>query len=305
MARERTRMQISILLPVYNCVCIDLVHNLQQQAEACDVDYEIIVADDGSTDVSTIESNRAIADIHNCTYIVRDVNVGRAAIRNFLAETALYEWLLYLDCDVELPDADFMRRYIEVACEDVVDGGVRTDGDIDGRRGNLRFAYEHASEPRHVAAERRKNPYRCFRTTNFMVRRAMMQDCKFDERFRFYGYEDVLFGKRLEDRGYGINHIDNPVIISDMEPNDIFLEKTEEALCTLYLFRDELRGYSHLLDVAERTGRLIPMWLLQAFHGSFGKLFRCNLAGTHPNLTVFGLYRLGYYLSLTNKNLKQ
>lgn len=305
MARERTRMQISILLPVYNHVCIDLVRNLQQQAETCDVDYEIIVADDGSMDVSTIENNRAIADIHNCTYIIRDVNVGRAAIRNFLAKTASYEWLLFLDCDVELPDTDFMRRYIEVACDDVVDGGVRTDDDIDGWRGNLRFAYEHASEPRHTAAERRKNPYRCFRTTNFMVRRAMIQDCMFDERFKFYGYEDVLFGKRLEERGYVIRHIENPVIISDMEPNDIFLEKTEEALRTLNLFRDELRGYSHLLDVSERISRFIPMWLSAAFHALFGKLLRRNLMGRHPNLTVFGLYRLGYYLSLTNKNLKQ
>ncbi|MDE5949125.1 MAG: glycosyltransferase [Prevotella sp.] len=301
MTRELTCKQISILLPVYNHVCISLVRELHQQAEACGVVHEIIVADDGSTDTTKIEANRDIGDIPCCTYIVRETNAGRAAIRNFLARSAVSEWLLFLDCDVDLPDADFIRRYVDAAGEDVIDGGVCTDRDTVRWQGNLRFAYERASEPRHVAIERAAMPYRCFRTTNFMVRRAVILAYPFDERFRFYGYEDVLFGKRLKEERCTIRHIDNPVVIGEMEPNGIFLEKTEEALRTLYMFRDELRGYSDLLDLAERLCRFIPGWLLHMFYSLVGPLLRRNLIGGHPNLTAFGLYRLGYYLSLTNK----
>lgn len=301
MARDLTCKQISILLPVYNHVCISLVRELHQQAEACGVDHEIIVADDGSTDVTKIDENRCIGDIPHCTYIVREANVGRAAIRNFLARSAASEWLLFLDCDVELPDADFIRRYVYAVGDDVIDGGVCTDRDAGRWQGNLRFAYERASEPRHVAIERAAMPYRCFRTTNFMVRREVILAHPFDERFRFYGYEDVLFGKRLKEEKCAIRHIDNPVVIGEMEPNGIFLEKTEEALRTLYMFRDELRGYSDLLDLAERLCRVFPGWLLHMFYSLVGPLLRSNLSGGHPNLTAFGLYRLGYYLSLTNK----
>lgn len=305
MARKLTCKQISILLPVYNYVCISLVRELHRQVEVCGVDYEIIVADDGSTDAAKIDANRCIGDIPHCTYIVREANAGRAAIRNFLARSAVSEWLLFLDCDVELPDADFIRRYVDAAGDEVIDGGVCTDGDSGRWRGNLRFAYERASESRHVAKERATKPYRCFRTTNFMVRRAVILAYPFDERFRYYGYEDVLFGKRLKEENCAIRHIDNPVVILDMEPNDVFIEKTEEALRTLYMFRDELRGYSDLLDLAERLCRFIPGRSLRMFHGLAGPLLRRNLTGGHPNLTAFGLYRLGYYLSLTNKNLKR
>ena len=46
---------ISVLIPTYNDVCITLVKALQQQAEALDTNYEIIVADDGSTNAEAIE----------------------------------------------------------------------------------------------------------------------------------------------------------------------------------------------------------------------------------------------------------
>lgn len=45
---------LSILIPTYNNVCLELVRDLQAQASILssenDFEYEIIVADDGSTD---------------------------------------------------------------------------------------------------------------------------------------------------------------------------------------------------------------------------------------------------------------
>ena len=67
-----------------------------QAALLSDFEYEILVADDGR-DLSTITANRKINEIENCRYIEREKNVGRSAIRNFLAKEAKYEWLLFID----------------------------------------------------------------------------------------------------------------------------------------------------------------------------------------------------------------
>ena len=46
------KKELSILIPNYNNVSVELVTCLQKQAEALGIDYEIIVADDCSTIVS-------------------------------------------------------------------------------------------------------------------------------------------------------------------------------------------------------------------------------------------------------------
>ena len=51
---------LSILIPTYNDACAKLVDTLRQQAEALDISYEIIVADDGSTNAEVVRSNRQI-----------------------------------------------------------------------------------------------------------------------------------------------------------------------------------------------------------------------------------------------------
>ena len=61
--------KLSILIPTYNKICLGLVESLQAQASLLsDFHYEIIVADDGSTDNSTIEANNAINKLPNCQY---------------------------------------------------------------------------------------------------------------------------------------------------------------------------------------------------------------------------------------------
>ena len=66
---------LSILIPTYNNVCLELVRDLQAQASILssenDFEYEIIVADDGSTDKNTIEKNSEINGLDNCRYIER------------------------------------------------------------------------------------------------------------------------------------------------------------------------------------------------------------------------------------------
>ena len=120
---------LSILIPTYNHVCVELVDALQQQASQLPISYEIIVADDGSTIASTIEANRAINDYTNSRFIERPENAGRAAIRNYLAEKASLPWLLFIDSDMVVRRPDFVHHYVDTDEEQAVwDGGISEIG---------------------------------------------------------------------------------------------------------------------------------------------------------------------------------
>ena len=290
---------ISILIPTYNHVCVELVSTLQQQASQLPINYEIIVADDGSTIASTIQANRAINDYTNSRYIERPKNAGRAAIRNYLAEKASQPWLLFIDSDMVVRRPDFLRQYVDTSDELAVwDGGICVGGDAKLLSRNLRYQYERAAEHEHTAERRQQEPYRDFHTANFIVPRQLMLKNPFDLRFRHYGYEDVLFGMQLERRHIPIYHIDNPLSFEVFEENAQFLDKTEEGLRTLHTFRQELKAGSRLLQRVERLGWLMP--LLRLYHQATNKLERRILL-RHPSLFLFSLYRLGYYVTLDGR----
>ncbi len=285
---------LSILIPTYNDACLNLVQALQQQARQLDTEYEIIVADDGSTDETVRQTNRAINLLDHCRMIEREENYGRAVIRNFLAQQAQYEWLVFIDSDMVVVNDHFLKNYALTEESDIViDGGVCI-GNVS--RDNLRSLYEQAAEQQHTAERRQRTPYQHLHTANLMIRKDILLLYPFDERFRHYGYEDVLLGKRLQEAAIPIKHINNPLSFEIFETNEHFVSKTEEGLRTLHQFQTELQGFSNLLTLSKRLRIMAP--LIRLWHNCVRKKERHNLVGSHPNLTVFALYRLGYFFSL-------
>ena len=283
---------LSILIPTYNDVCFQLVNDLQSQAAALGIDYEIIVADDGSTDEAVLRQNRTINALPYCRLLERGTNSGRAVIRNVLASEARYPWLLFIDSDMTVCRTDFIERYISTV-GDVVYGGLVIRHTT---RQNLRARYELSRASEHTLERRRQSPYHDFHTANFMIRRDLMLTHPFDERFSRYGYEDVLLGKTLQMNAIGIEHIDNPLSFEIFESNAAFVSKTEEGLQTLYSFRHELRGYSRMIDFTEQHP--VVSVLIRCWHHIAKKWERRLLCSNAPTLCVFTLYRLGYFLSL-------
>jgi len=291
---------ISILIPNYNGICTSLVSDLQQQVDKLPVHYEILVADDGSTDATVITANRAINQLPHCCYLERPQNVGRAAIRNFLATESQYPWLLFIDSDMVVCRNNFLQQYLSHQSQQnhspvVIYGGVCI-GPL--QPGNLRSMYEKSSEHEHTLACRLQQPYHDFHTANFMVPRELMLQHPFDLRFRQYGYEDVLFGKQLRQLGIPILHIDNPLSFEKFENNSDFISKTEEGLRTLCQFRTELKGYSRLLDALTVPPRSYFLPLLRLWHRLFGGCERRKLTTSHPSLLLFKLYKAGYFSTL-------
>ena len=290
---------LSFLIPTYNDLCVKLVDDLRQQAEQAGIVYEILVGDDGSTDTEVIRKNQQIGDWPHCHYLRQSQNIGRAAIRNFLAKEAHHDWLLFIDSDMSMVRDSYLTDYLAMESADVVDGGVIIVGDAEALKGNLRYQYEKASEQEHTTEIRQKHPYRDFHTANFLIRRDLMLAHLFDERFRYYGYEDVLLGKQLRNSKIIITHIDNPLGFTTFEENAQFILKTEEGLRTLHQFQSDLRGYSRLLTLVEGIHLPIILTLIRCWHKLFGKWERKNLCGSHPSLRLFKLYKLGYYLKIT------
>lgn len=287
---------LSILLPSYNNRCVELVKELHEQASSIEgLEYEIIVADDGGNDQAIKKENALINTLPNCRYIIRTKNVGRSAIRNYLASVAKGNMLLFIDSDIKIVREDFIARY---ATQDgVVDGGVEIVGNPKEMRHNLRFWYEYKSAPQHTAEQRMQVPYQHIHTANLLVPTDVFNEIKFDERFIRYGYEDVLFGKGLEKHNIKITHIDNPVGLDKFESNIKFIKKTEEGISTLKFFRKELSGYSSLLKIAGNIERWHMTWIVKFFHFVFYPMLKLNLISRHPSLHVFYIYKLCYFIS--------
>lgn len=290
--------ELSILIPSYNGIVYPTVKQLVALCERIALDapspfkYEIIVADDGSDQVDKVEVNKSIDTLPHCHYIIKEHNSGSAATRNFLAKQSQYEWLLFLDCDMEIPGMDYIMRYLPCDKTDVTNGGVKVGASWDTHRHNLRYLYEKDAEPRHTVDKRQAAGFKEFRSTNFLIRRSCILAHPFDERFTKSGYEDVCFGKTLQEAGTTILHIDNPLILNDFENNEDFMRKTERNITTLYRFRKELKGYSHLIDDTTHISFLIRLW-----HLLFGRLERHNLTSNHPALWMYTIYRFGFYCS--------
>lgn len=306
-----THIDLSILLPSYNNVCVSLVQALQRQADALwrklgkPFRYEIIVADDGSTDAACIDANRVIGDMLHCRYVRMEHNVGRAQIRNVLISESSGDYVLLIDSDLFLCDDSYLYRYA-TSTADVVYGGtciggeglvmVDNEANTEHLKGNLRYIYEKKAEPSHRAVFRQLRPNQEISVCNLYARRDIMEAHPFDSRFKAYGYEDVLFGKRLAESGIEVTHIDNPVLINEFEPNSVFVKKTEEAILTLCRFEQDLEGYSNLKTKVTTLGRYIPLFLFRLWHRIMKNKEMRNLTGSKPSLLLFKLYKLGFFL---------
>lgn len=335
---------LSILIPLYNQVGVALAMALSKQVEQCakeekkknegkgnandtiSLGFEIIFADDGSADATARQRNAIIAQLPYCQYIERPKNVGRSAIRNFLAHTAHYSHLIFLDGDVAIKRGNFVQTYLahrndadviigtlhfsrmQVACdtaEDIIGHTKRAKEETKKTTepvlydDNLKYRYEQQFLAKHPVKKRMLQPYASFRTTNFMVRRDLLLAYPFDETFHEYGYEDTLFGKQLKEHGATLIHLDNAATIADYEDNATFVAKTEESLRTLAAHAHQLQDYSTLLHTANKLKCLHLLPLIAFVFELFKGLLHKNLCSNSPSVFLFNVYKLGYYVNLT------
>lgn len=281
---------LSVLIPVYCDSCVEQVMALVSQCQGLDMQWEIVVADDGSP--SPYDAlNDDIANWSGCRLIKRPINVGRAAIRNFLAHEARFDTLLYIDAGM-MPSDGFINRFVaSIGKAMVVCGSIGVKSDcVD--RSNLRCLNEIKAINNHSYMKSNMNPYLDFHSGNFMIDRQTMLNNPFRENIKTYGYEDTLFGRDLSDSHISVTHIDNPLLFVRFESNMRFLEKTEEAMRTLYAYRKELKGYSALLHLVDGMQRLHLLWITVWISRLTRKRIIKSLLGDSPGILMFNIYRI-------------
>lgn len=289
---------LSILIPTYNCSCLRLVKELSHQIDSIGIVAEIVVVDDASTDTAVLFENEQISNVSHCRYVRLDSRIDISHMRNRLLQESRFKWLLCLDADVYPTNSDFLKRYIDVVGKaDVVCGGLAYRLDGPTTISPLRYRYGISHEV--VSLEKRiEFPYKSFKTSNYLVDSDIVRCVMFDESFVGYGHEDTLFGKRLEQSGKTILHIQNPVYHDDTDTVEQFLIKTRKGMDNLYSHSSELEQYSPLLSIY----KILKKWHLNRI---FALMFRCfryifeqNLKGQNPSMKVFALYKLGYLCSI-------
>ncbi|MBK7222702.1 MAG: glycosyltransferase family 2 protein [Saprospiraceae bacterium] len=223
---------LSILIPTYNRSALELVKELLNQAERLSMPFEIIVAEDGSSE-EYVKANALLGSLAGVRYVIRENNVGRSAIRNFLAMEAQSEYLLFLDCDSAIPNTSFLDTYAShIGKDQVVYGGTSYISQY--HTAETRLHYQFGIEREALSAEKRaQNPGLNFKTNNFLIQRALLMRWPFDETIKEYGYEDVVFAENLCQNGVTIVHIHNPVIHEGLDSNVSFLTKTAESVRNL------------------------------------------------------------------------
>ena len=287
---------LSILIPVFNWDCTQLIKDLHFQGLTLEIPYEIIVADDCSTDKDLQQKSRLVAETHeNCRYFALPHNIGRAAIRNYMADQSKYEKLLFLDCDAEVKDKQFLKKYVEASDKaSVVCGGLTHPDEIPMKGQELRYLYEKNAAYERSAGFRSQNPYLRFTSFSFMIDREVFMKIRFDESYVRYGYEDVQFGHELEENGVSILHIDNPLAHIGLDDSASYLNKTRQAVQNAFDHQDEIGDSSKLLTNYNKVRSLRMRWVFRFFWAFFQKSMEKNLLGPKPKLRIFSLYKLCY-----------
>lgn len=291
---------LSILIPTFEYDCSDLVTSLYQQFEKLaqnqQLNYEIIVADDGSTNPVWQTVERKIGSLSHCKFVRQEHNIGRSRIRNFLAQHAQGDRLLFVDSHMSIISPNYIQNYLAIDA-DICQGGYVVEED-DKWDNNLRYRYERRARQLNRKHESDAETNRDFHTSNFMITRQLFLSHPLDESICHYGYEDVLYGKQLADCGIKVTNIDNPVGFAHFESNGTFVQKTEEAIATLYEIREKIDGYSRLLTHEQRLKRWPIAPLLRGIFSLIRQKMRNNLCGSNPNLRIFDFYKLLLLLSL-------
>lgn len=296
---------LSILIPTYNYNVYPLVLELYNQSSKLQIDFEIIVIDDGSKSELNIE-NENINSLPNSFFKILENNIGRSAIRNLLAKESKYENLLFLDADTIPINKDFVENYtshINID-EKVIYGGIIYQNDKPEKKKLLRWVYGIKREALSLK-KRKKNPYICFLTLNFLIKKSIFKKVKFNESIENLRHEDTLFSYDLGKNKIKIVHIKNPVCHLGLETSLIFIKKSEEALIGLNnLINSQYINYKYTkissYYVKIKTCRLKK---IVAFTFRVTKpILLKQLLSNNPSLVIFDLYRLGYLCTIKQKD---
>lgn len=297
---------LSLLIPIYNFDVRAFIGDLHDQALKSGLPFEILCLDDVS-DAAFQSVNREIANLPHVVYEESQEKQDRAGARNQLFQKAQYEWLVFLDCDGQCPDALFIQRYISVmgsAHEKVYYGG-RLYLQQPPKEKELYFHWFIGSHKEVLpAGERNERPYISFMTNNFMVHRDVYSKIPMDGSLRGYGHEDTLFAQELRRNRIQVKHIQNPLYHIGIEPANVFIEKSRQGIKNLaQLYK------AGKLDNSVKLIRAYKILRSTGLAGAFRRMvlkdendYLENFKGSNPSLRKFDIWKLALFIGEAAKS---
>jgi len=224
---------ISVLIPIYNFNVAKLVKDLHAQLNYANVEFEIILGDDASTEP---HANDKLANLQGVSYFSLPENIGRAKMRNLLAEKANFPFLLFMDCDAAILSSSYINNYIlEISRNSkpvCIIGGVAYRSQKPNPKYFLRWHYGKKRETSD-ATIRNLKPYKSFTSFNAVFSKHIFDIVKFDEQFSTYGNEDTFFGNQLRNANIPVIHINNALFHDGLDTNEDYLKKVNTSIDNL------------------------------------------------------------------------
>ncbi|APY00927.1 glycosyltransferase family 2 protein [Lacinutrix venerupis] len=284
---------LSVLIPTYNYDVSKLIATIHLQLSNCNVPFEILVLEDGSTQHINSTNN-----LSNTTVLVNKTNNGRVKARQELALKANYEWLLFLDADVLPKSKSFISNYIDAIKlkHDAYFGGFAYYKAKPKKQYLLRWKYGTTKEEV-IAVKRNLSPYKVIISANYLIRKKVFNTVNLKiEDNKGYGF-DNYFGALLQNNNVNIYHIDNEVYHLGIEESSLYLKKKEQAALTLLHFY-KTEGFNNhsndLLRLFSKIKTLKLVWLFSLFYKLFKTKMKKNLLGKAPSISLLQAYRITF-----------
>lgn len=297
---------LSVLIPVYNYNIIVLVTEIHKQLLLCNILFEIRCLDDCSQTQFT-KQNKIITQLSNTFYSVSKKNKGRIETRRYLADQAIYNWILFMDADVFPKHPNYISKYISVVHSgyDAVYGGIaykqtRPKSDV-----VLRWKYGKAKEE--IKADiRNKRPYKIVVSANFLIKKVLFKRINSKIVGNYYGF-DNYFGALLKAEQTPVFHIENEVYHLGIENSKSYLKKKEAAAITLIKLYREQKISTHdndLLRLFLSLKRYKIHYLFSLTYSMFFKFFKKHLFSKNPSMLILQLYRISFMCNMDAKQKK-
>ncbi len=138
---------ISVVIPVYNEVANlrQCIRELIPKLEALTDNYEIIIAEDGSTDGTRELAEQTSQSLPNVIHLHSDLRLGKGAALNRAFKASKGEVLAFLDADLatDLKHLETLVKAIEGGADLAIGSRMLSDSDIERplRRGILSRGY--------------------------------------------------------------------------------------------------------------------------------------------------------------------
>lgn len=191
-------MKLSVIIPTHNRADI-LRTCLEKLMVQKGVDFEVIVVDDGSEDLTS----DVMRNFREAKYIQQKAS-HQGVARNRGAKEASGDILVFIGDDIFVEPGFLMQHaniHIKNPGEDAICLG-RTDWDPDMEKSDyMKFLDESGWQFAYFLLSpgftNHPQPYKFFYTSNISIKKTVFDKEKFNKRFTEYGWEDIELGYRL------------------------------------------------------------------------------------------------------------